>query len=116
MPRGDHQLGRLAHELVGDAVVVGVPIVPAHRRRQSQRVAADDLYRPLGRALRVLRAESHTIFAFLRNCPADDARVAIEREAVGKSFGREPHRSPARGRNAIEKRMRRAAGIDLGAV
>ena len=98
------------------AVKVDVPTIPAHGRRQGQGVAADDLQRPLGLALLIFPAEHRAIFAFRGNRAADDARVGVERQAGGKSVGRELHRPLARGRNAVQERMVWTAGIDLGAV
>ena len=40
--RLDHDVRRLAHQGVARLLVEGVPVVPAHRRREGQRVADDD--------------------------------------------------------------------------
>ena len=63
---GNHRVGRVAHDLVGHAVVPDVPTVPAHVRRQGQRVAADDLELPLGLAQGVLGAERDHVLAAIR--------------------------------------------------
>ena len=42
-----HDIGRVAHQLVRDPVVVRIPMVPTHRRRQRQSIATHDPKRAL---------------------------------------------------------------------
>jgi len=53
---GDHRVGRLAHQFVGDTVVVRVPVVPAHRRGEREAIAHHDGECFRGRAATAARA------------------------------------------------------------
>ena len=114
---GDHDIGGIAHVLLGDAVVVDVPAIPAHRRRQGQRVADHDLERPLAGPMLVLGPQRHGPFApVLRDPAGDDAGSGVQLQALGQAGGREVDRPRPRAGNSIDERPSRPGAVDLRAV
>ena len=114
---GDHDIGGMTHVLLGDAVVVDIPAIPAHRRRQGQRVADDDLERPHADPLRVLGFESCGPLApVLRDSARDDASRGVKLQALGQAGGREVEGTQPRAGNAVEERLSRPGAVDPWAV
>jgi len=113
----DHGVRRLAKQFVADAVVVRVPMVPAHGRRQRERVAGDNPeLASRGSALVPGPQRDGELAALPRRRPGDDAGVAVESEAARQALGGEPHGPLARARNAVKERSPRTAPVDTGAV
>jgi len=113
---GDHAVGGLANERVGDVRVMGVPVVPAHRGRQRQHVAGHDLQRPLRLAVPVRGPQHDPVLAPRRRRAAEDAGDAVQLQRSGQPRGGKADGPLSAGRNAIQKRIARAAAVDFRAV
>ncbi len=111
-----HHVGGLAHQLVGNAAVVGVPVVPAHRRRERERVAADDLERPAGLTPRILYMEADDVLATLLQRTGDLAGFRIDFQPVGQALNREFHRPRPGGGNRKQERTPRPHAEHPGPV
>ena len=74
---GHHRVRRGAHVRLVDVAAETIPAIPAHRRRQRDGVAADDLERPLGGAARVLGAQGDDVGALLLQDAGDEAALRI---------------------------------------
>ena len=110
-PRFHHHVGGIPHQLVGNASVISVPVVPAHRWRQRERVAANDLERPPGLALGILRAKRDNVLATLRKRTGDLAGRRIDLQPFGQTFDRKFHRPLPGGGNRQGRDHRRHAGL-----
>ena len=110
---GDHHVGRVAHVLLGDVMIVDVPTVPAHRRGQSQCITDDDSERPLVRPVLIPRSQRHRPFASLTRDPAcDDTGLRVELQVRRQPRRGKPNRSGASARDSVDERSSRAGAID----
>ena len=115
-PGADHHVGRLADQLVGDPVVVCVPMVPAHRRGQRQQSPLTIFSGRDARPWRVLRVQHERIGAALGSRAAEDAGGRVELQTGRQILRGELHRPAAGGWNAVKERMPGAAAVDLRSV
>jgi len=113
---GDHDLRRFAHQLVGDAVIVGVPVVPAHRRGEGERLTRDDAKQSRGLTAGVFRAQRDAVGAGHGSGSGDDAGAWIESQRRGQPIGAELHRPLALAGDAVKKRVAGTGTVDRGAV
>ena len=116
--RLDHDVGRLAHQGVARLLVEGVPVVPAHRRGERQRVADDDAEAALGAAPGIRRSHRRVVRAQRRiaDSAADDAGGRLEGETGREALHDELHRAIAGRRNAIQEGVAGPDAVDRGPV
>ena len=112
----DHRVGGGAHDLVGHVALPHIPTVPAHVRRQGQRLAAHDLELALRLAELVGGPERHDVCAGLLDPALDLAGLGIHRQALRQMVHGKGHRAVARRRNREQERMPRMHAEDARAV
>ena len=113
---GRHGLRVLQHEVLADAAGVMIPAVPAHRRREGDGLAGDDLELPVRRAEGILRMQDHGESAGSLERTRDIPGLRIQREAIRQVVGGILHRPRARHRDVVEEGVFRADAEDAGAV
>ena len=116
--RLDHDVGRLAHQGVARLLVEGVPVVPAHRRGERQRVADDDPERPLCASSGVGCDHGRLVRArgLVGNRAADDAGCGVEGQAFRETLDAERHRAVTGRGNAIQEWVPGPDAVDRRSV
>ena len=111
-----HRVGRLADDLVRHVVLPDVPAIPAHVRRERERVSADDPERAAGLDAPVGDLEDDVVSSGAVEPAADLAGLRVEPEPLGKAYGRVPEGTLAGGRDLEQERRAGPDAEDIGAV
>ena len=102
-----HRAGRAEDLLLIDRFGPAIPAVPAHGRRERDRIAHRDPKRFLGVTLGVMRMQANVIAAGLRQRAGDSAGAGVHRQAGRESLDREFDRPPAGRRDVVKERRTR---------
>ena len=111
-PARNHQIRRLPHHLVRHPVVMCIPMIPAHRRRQRKGFPGDDPQGSRVRAVCVLRPDRHCVGSSRGVLPGNDPCRLIHLQPGRKPGEGEFHRAHPLRRNAVEERIAGTAAVN----
>ncbi len=112
----NHRSSGAAHFDICDVILVSIPVIPAHLRRESDGVTGYDGEHAFRVAKGIGCPDEQPILTRSRCCPRNEARPWIQREGGMQILYREVYRTCARAWNAIEEGMARPYAVNLGTV